>query len=58
LEIGEMKNLIALVLGAFVFAAALDAVPAAAETRCRMEKQCRWENFKKICTYVRVCRER
>lgn len=23
---------------------------------CRMEKQCRWENFKKICVYVKVCR--
>ncbi|MGO9357760.1 MAG: hypothetical protein ACLP1D_08790 [Xanthobacteraceae bacterium] len=23
---------------------------------CRMEKQCRWENFKKICVYIKVCR--
>lgn len=23
---------------------------------CRMEQQCHWENFKKICTYVQVCR--
>jgi len=23
---------------------------------CRMEQQCHWENFKKICTWVRVCR--
>jgi hypothetical protein len=23
---------------------------------CRMEQQCHWENFKKICVYVRVCR--
>jgi hypothetical protein len=23
---------------------------------CHMEQQCRWENFKKICTYVKVCR--
>ena len=23
---------------------------------CRMEQQCRWENFKKICIYVKVCR--
>jgi hypothetical protein len=22
---------------------------------CRMEQQCHWENFKKICTYVKVC---
>jgi hypothetical protein len=35
-------------------------VPAAAQEAkdkaCRMEKQCRWENFKKICVYVKVCR--
>ncbi len=32
---------------------------AAQETKaktCRIEQQCRWENFKKICTYVKVCR--
>jgi hypothetical protein len=23
---------------------------------CRMEQQCHWENFKKICTFVKVCR--
>jgi hypothetical protein len=23
---------------------------------CRMEQQCRWDNFKKICTWVKVCR--
>jgi len=23
---------------------------------CRMEQQCRWENFKKICVWVKVCR--
>jgi hypothetical protein len=23
---------------------------------CRMEQQCHWENYKKICTYVKVCR--
>jgi hypothetical protein len=23
---------------------------------CRMEQQCRWVNYKKVCTYVRVCR--
>ena len=34
--------------------------PAVAEEAkaktCRMEQQCRWENFKKICVYVKVCR--
>jgi ABC-type sugar transport system substrate-binding protein len=28
----------------------------AKDKACRMEKQCRWENFKKICVYVKVCR--
>jgi hypothetical protein len=23
---------------------------------CTMEQQCRFENFKKICTWVKVCR--
>jgi hypothetical protein len=23
---------------------------------CRMEQQCHWENFKKVCTWVQVCR--
>ena len=36
------------------------ATPAAVQDvkgkTCRMEQQCRWENFKKICTYVKVCR--
>jgi len=25
-------------------------------SNCRMEQQCHWENFKKICTWVKVCR--
>jgi hypothetical protein len=29
---------------------------AAKGKSCRMEQQCRWENFKKICTWVKVCR--
>lgn len=23
---------------------------------CRTEQQCHWENFKKVCVYVKVCR--
>ena len=23
---------------------------------CRVEQQCHWENYKKICVYVKVCR--
>jgi hypothetical protein len=30
--------------------------PEAKGKSCRMEQQCHWENFKKICVYVRVCR--
>ena len=32
------------------------AGPAAKGQNCRLEKQCRWVNFRQICTYVRVCR--
>jgi len=41
----------------------LELVPARAASpkeekgkTCRMEQQCHWENFKKICIYVKVCR--
>jgi len=54
-----MRTSLALALIAGVLSAAsADAPPAAAAVRCRMEKQCRWVNFKKICTNVKVCRER
>jgi hypothetical protein len=37
-----------------------NATPVAAQDpqgkTCRMEQQCHWENFKKICTWVKVCR--
>jgi len=23
---------------------------------CHLEQQCHWENFKKVCTWVKVCR--
>jgi hypothetical protein len=32
------------------------ASAGATNKTCRMEQQCRWENFKKICTWVKVCR--
>ena len=34
------------------------SIPAAfaAGANCRMEKQCRWKNFKKYCVLVKVCR--
>ncbi|MGO9487016.1 MAG: hypothetical protein ACLPX9_21000 [Rhodomicrobium sp.] len=53
-----MRALFALALIAGVCTAVLDAAPAAAGQNCRMEKQCRWVNFKKVCTYVKVCRDR
>ena len=56
LEETEMRTLLSFAFIAGVSAAAIDAAPAAAEPRCRMEKQCRWVNFKKVCTYVKVCR--
>ena len=42
-----------------VSTAAVAAQPASPDPKaktCRMEQQCRWENFKKICVYVKVCR--
>jgi hypothetical protein len=53
-----MRTLFALALVISAFATGIYAVPTAAEQRCRMEQQCRWVNFKKICRWVRVCRER
>ena len=29
---------------------------AAKGKNCRVEQQCHWENFKKVCVYVKVCR--
>jgi len=51
-----MRVFFAFALIGSVSAAVIEATPASAEPRCRMEKQCRWVNFKKVCTYVRVCR--
>ena len=33
-----------------------NAAMAQKGSNCRMEQQCHWENFKKICVYVKVCR--
>ncbi len=51
-----MRAVFALAVVGGLSMAAIDAAPASAEPRCRMEKQCRWVNFKKVCTYVRFCR--
>jgi hypothetical protein len=38
-----------------VYAASADSQDSKGKV-CRMEQQCHWENFKKICTWVKVCR--
>jgi hypothetical protein len=58
----EMKYLAALAISVFVLgvnrgsAATVAASEEAKGKTCRMEQQCRWENFKKVCVYVKVCR--
>ena len=44
-----------LVLLAILMPIGADAQPAKGKN-CRMEQQCHWENFKKVCVYVKVCR--
>jgi hypothetical protein len=55
-----MNRIIALAAATVLLGAAvIPAVAAAQEPKgktCRMEQQCHWENFKKVCTYVKVCR--
>ena len=57
-----MKHTVSLAIVFLALGIGFDLAPTSAgaqETKgktCRMEQQCRWENFKKICTYVKVCR--
>jgi hypothetical protein len=55
-----MKLIISLAAAfALLGIASAPTVAAAQEPKgktCRMEQQCHWVNFKKICTYVKVCR--
>jgi hypothetical protein len=57
-----MKNLASTMLVAVTLGMTSGLGPAQAASpdekgkTCRMEQQCRWENFKKICVYVKVCR--
>jgi hypothetical protein len=58
-----MKNSISAVIAAATaaFLFSIPAVHAASPQEakgkvCRMEQQCHWENFKKICVYVKLCR--
>ena len=52
-----MRTAFALIFIAGVCSAMMNAGPATAAQHCRMEKQCHWVNYKKVCTYVRVCRD-
>jgi hypothetical protein len=57
-----MKHSAALVLTVLIIGMGMGLTPTMAAAQdakaktCRMEQQCRWENFKKICVYVKVCR--
>jgi hypothetical protein len=46
----------AIVLLGIAAAPTVAAAQAPKGQTCRMEQQCHWVNFKKICTYVKVCR--
>jgi hypothetical protein len=45
---------------AILAAIAIQSAPALAQDAkgksCHMEQQCHWENFKKVCVSVKVCR--
>jgi hypothetical protein len=47
---------VGVIFQAFALESATAAGPAGKGQNCRLEKQCRWVNFRQICTYVRVCR--
>jgi hypothetical protein len=43
-------------LAAVIAIGVIDASTHDAAAECRMEKQCRWKDFKKECVWVKVCR--
>jgi len=57
-----MKNLTLATLAAVALGALSAPMQASAAQQaekgktCRIEQQCHWENFKKVCVYVKVCR--
>ncbi len=54
-----MQRFLFLCCGVLALISVYGAAARAQDTggkNCRMEQQCRWENFKKICTWVKVCR--
>jgi len=40
----------------FAFAATPSFAAQDTGKNCRMEQQCHWQDFKKICVWVKVCR--
>jgi hypothetical protein len=56
----QMRIYRSLAIAAIVLGSSLTPARAASPEEkgktCRMEQQCHWENFKKICVYVKVCR--
>ena len=55
-----MRNLVSLAVVAVALGSGLTSARAVSPDEkgktCRMEQQCHWENFKKVCVYVKVCR--
>lgn len=55
-----MKHILAIGLLAAGICLGVMPSPAIAQEAkaktCRVEQQCKWVNFKKVCTYVKVCR--
>ena len=55
-----MKRILLLSFGILALISIYNPTCASAQDakgkNCRMEQQCHWENYKKICTWVKVCR--
>jgi len=50
---------ISLILASLILSVMAGAAPAQSDSKggnCRMEQQCHWKDFKKICVWVKVCR--
>jgi hypothetical protein len=46
----------AILFSGFALAPAMAAPAGSKGKSCHMEQQCHWENYKKICVWVKVCR--
>ena len=53
-SLSVVAGLVAITLGHSQAVAASGSDPKG--KTCTMEQQCHWENFKKVCTWVKVCR--